>query len=209
MRELNTIRKIFDVIKEGEKLTAKEIKERVIEMYNGGDYCAKTFARIKMQLVLLPRNGYLKKELVKKTFVYSRNENTDLYSERHSKSETTKTKQVACFCGDYLVCSKNVLNSSDLSRYKRMCQDNFENIHFVEYKEFDTIEVKYVPKIADYPRKSKAEQNKIATTNESIAIEWYAVQKLHKIEFLSKQLNIPLPKTREGIIDFYKKAIKL
>ena len=209
MQELNTIRKIFNVIQEGEKLTAKEIKQRVVDMYNGGDYCAKTFARIKMQLVLLPRNGYMNKELVKKVFVYSRNENTDLYSERHSKSETTKTKQIACFCGDYLICCKNVLNTSDLKRYKKMCEENFENIRFEEYKEWDTIEIKYVPKTADYPRKTKAAQNRIAVTKENISIEWYATQKVHKIESLSKQLNVPLPKTKKEILEFHKKAIAL
>lgn len=209
MQELNTIRKIFDVIQEGEKLTAKEIKQRVVNMYNGGDYCAKTFARIKMQLVLLPRNGYMNKELVKKTFVYSRNENTDFYSERHSKSETTKTKQIACFCGDYLICSKNVLNSSDLNRYKKMCEENFENIRFEEYTNVDAIRIKRVPKIADYPRKTKAAQNRIAVTKENVSVEWFATQKVHKIESLSKQLNIPLPKTKDQIIEFYKKAIAL
>jgi len=66
MKELNTIRKIFDVMEDGEKLSAKEIKQRVADKYNNGDYCAKTFARIKMQLVLLPRNGFMNKELIKK-----------------------------------------------------------------------------------------------------------------------------------------------
>ena len=209
MKELNTIRKIFDVMEDGEKLSAKEIKQRVADKFNDGEPCAKTFARIKMQLVLLPRNGFMNKELVKKVFVYSKNQNTEFYSERHKMAQETVIKQVACFCGDFLICSKNVINTSDLARYKKMCEENFEDIHFLEYKEFDTIEVKRVPKIIEYPRKSKAAQNKIATTNEAIAIEWYANQKVYRVEDMAKELNLPLPRTREDIIEFYKKAIKL
>lgn len=209
MKELNTIRKIFDVMEYGEKLTAKEIKERVVEKYNNGNYCAKTFARIKMQLVLLPRNGFMNKELVKKDFIYSKNQNTEFYSERHKAPQETITKQIACFCGDFLICSKNVINTSDLARYKKMCEENFDNIRFEEYKEYDTIEVKYVPKLAEYQRKTKKAQSKIATTNESIAIEWYANLKVYRVEAMAKELNIPLPTTRDGIIEFYKKASKL
>jgi len=209
MKALNTIRKIFDVIEDGEKLSAKEIKQRVVDKYNDGEYCAKTFARIKMQLVLLPRNGFMNRELVKKVFVYSKNQNTEFYSERHKTAQETVIKQVACFCKDFLICSKNVINTSDLARYKKMCEENFDDIHFVEYKEFDTIEVKYVPKIAEYPRRSKAAQNKIATTNEAIGIEWYANQKVYKVESMAKELNLPLPRTRDEVIEFYKKAIKL
>lgn len=209
MKELNTIRKIFDVMEDGEKLSAKEIKQRVADKFNDGEPCAKTFARIKMQLVLLPRNGFMNKELVKKNYVFSINENTKFYSESHKKSEETIVKQVACFCGDYMICSKNVVNTSDLIRYKRMCEENFENVRFEEYTNVDEIEIKRVPKIIEYPRKSKAAQNKIATTNEAIAIEWYANQKVYRVEDMAKELNLILPRTREDIIEFYKKAIKL
>jgi hypothetical protein len=209
MKGLNTIRKIFDVIEDGEKLSAKEIKQRVADKFNDGEPCAKTFARIKMQLVLLPRNGFMNRELVKKVFVYSKNQNTDFYSERHKMPQETVVKQVACFCKDFLICSKNVVNTSDLIRYKRMCEENFENVRFEEYTNINETEIKRVPKIAEYPRKSKAAQNKIATTNEAIGIEWYANQKVYKVESMAKELNLPLPRTRDEVIEFYKKAIKL
>lgn len=39
------------------------------------------------------------------------------------------------------------------------------------------------------------------------AVEWYASQKVYRIETLSKQLNLPLPKNKEQIVEFYNKAI--
>lgn len=207
--ELNTIRKIFYVIKEGEKLTAVEIKNRVIDVFNNKKYCPVIFNRVKMQLTLLPRNGYMNKELVNGTYVYSKNENTQYYSETHRRPEETITKQIACFCGDYLICSKNVINTSDLQRYKRMCEENFDNIRFEEYPQCDTIPIKYVPKTADCPRKTKAAQNRVAVNKTSKAVEWYAVRTLSHIETLSKQLNLPLPKTKEQIVEFYNKAVAL
>ena len=209
MQELNTIRKIFYVLKEGEKLTAVEIKNRVIEAFNDNKYCPVIFNRVKMQLTLLPRNGYMNKELVNGTYVYSKNENTQYYSETHRRPEETITKQIACFCGDYLICSKNVINTSDLQRYKRMCEENFANIRFEEYNKCDTIPIKYVPKTADYPRKTKAAQNRVAVNKTAKAVEWYAVRTLSHIETLSKQLNTPLPKTKEQIVEFYNKAISI
>ena len=83
--ELNTIRKIFYVLKEGEKLTAVEIKNRVIDIFNNRKYCPVIFNRVKMQLTLLPRNGFMNKELVNGTYVYSKNENTQYYSETHKQ----------------------------------------------------------------------------------------------------------------------------
>lgn len=207
--ELNTIRKIFYVLKEGEKLTAVEIKNRVIDIFNNRKYCPVIFNRVKMQLTLLPRNGYMNKELINGTYVYSKNENTQYYSETHRRPEETITKQIACFCGDYLICSKNVINTSDLQRYKRMCEENFANIRFEEYNKCDTIPIKYVPKTADYPRKTKAAQNRVAVNKTSKAVEWYAVRTLSHIETLSKQLNTPLPKTKEQIVEFYNKAIQI
>jgi len=39
-------------------------------------------------------------------------------------------------------------------------------------------------------------------------IDWFASQKVHRIEKLAKELNTPMPKTKEQIVEFYKKATK-
>jgi len=40
-------------------------------------------------------------------------------------------------------------------------------------------------------------------------VEWFARQKVHSLESLSKRLNTPLPKTKAQIVEFYNKAIAL
>lgn len=39
-------------------------------------------------------------------------------------------------------------------------------------------------------------------------IDWFASQKVHSIEKLAKELNTPMPKTKQQIVEFYKKATK-
>lgn len=64
----------------------------------------------------------------------------------------------------------------------------------------------YTPRYADGYVKRNPTRIAPPKTN---AVEWYGRQKVHSLETLSKQLNLPMPKSKEQIVEFYNKAIGL
>lgn len=199
--KINSITKLLSVIKENEIIRACEIGQRVADKYHDGVLPKPVSDAIRNALPTMYRKGYITKTLVGKLYYYGRSQNSHLYVERPHTKCRTEVRQVGCYQGDKLLCSKSVNFKSQIVKFEEACIDHFGNVTFTYY--YDKNE------ILNVPMPTKNQKNMTPQKQQKKSLVWFENKTLGSLETLSKQLNTPLPKTKEQIVEFYNKAIAL